>query len=103
MRADLADLKSDTGFKRPGECPVPEPCDFDKQGICRLCQLKEDVHPDTDLLLDLVAAMEGGMPVAAEELSVHQWTAAGEIRTQRDTERQANIQAQVAMMGAIGG
>lgn len=47
------------------------------------------------MLIELAKAMDGGLPIAADELSVDQWVALGEIRAER--------RAKQSLMGVLGG
>lgn len=103
VQTDLADIQtdedpartSDSPFARAGECPTPAPCAFTKFGICTVCGKKDAPHEETRMLIELAKAMDGGLPIAADELSVDQWVALGEIRAER--------RAKQSLMGVLGG
>lgn len=54
-------------------CPMPDLCDFDPDRTCRVCGKRSGVHPDTLAIQRLARRMDGGMPIARDELAAIQW------------------------------
>jgi hypothetical protein len=46
-----------------------------------VCNKRTGPHPETRLLMEVAAMMDGGMPLAADELGACQWMALRYLRT----------------------
>ena len=60
-------------------CPTPDQCQF-VDTICKTCKRREGHYPETDDLSMLAVALEGGLPVARDDLPLHVWAALGMLR-----------------------
>lgn len=74
------DLREDTRVLRDWmPCPQPDLCDF-ACGRCRVCGKRDGLHGETMQLTMLAKALDGGMPLQADELPFGAWIALGALR-----------------------
>jgi hypothetical protein len=91
VRSDLKDLEDDermlaakdqrdtTFVRKERPCPMPGMCSTECR-VCRECNRKLGVHPQTELLQSLAQMMSGGLRVDPDELSAVQWSLLGTMR-----------------------
>jgi hypothetical protein len=60
-------------------CPTPDQCQWDGR-VCLTCGRKAGLHAETLRLKGIGLALEGGMPMERDDLSLAQWQALGLVR-----------------------
>jgi hypothetical protein len=99
--ADIADMDHDRAVIRENKpaglrmihqerpCACPSLCDFRKSRKCAACGKKAGPSANTLAIIELHAALRGGMPMAAEDLAAVQWEIIGELNLRDDVQKRA--------------